>query len=289
MSDYVLEIVSHHPKFINKNLRKYHLDGIDTVGAKGNEPFEIRFKNNTGNKVQVKISVDGTDILTGQLASTEASQNMWLVKGYRSLSLKAWPETTNGGSSFIFTNADNGVATHTHGDLSSRGIIAAAVYVEGHVEPIKIDYILYCWGFGSNTIGGGSKGAYYNSTMPSKSSSKVRRRESATPISESYDDEVSLGLDSRRGLVAVGAGQQVEQKITYVTGLTKPVLDKIVKVRYLWWDQLVSKLKELKSVSPHASGFPGDREHKIMSIGSTPKLKHPTHNKTSNSQSFSRF
>ena len=45
------------------------------------------------------------------------------------LSLKAWPENSKSGASFVFTSAQNSVALHTHGDLSSRGIIAAAVFV----------------------------------------------------------------------------------------------------------------------------------------------------------------
>lgn len=136
MSNYTLEIISHHPQFKNKNLRQYYVDGINTVGAWGDEPFEIRFKNNTYQKVQVKISLDGTDVLTGRPATTEVSKDMWVVNGYGTLNLKAWPENNNGGASFVFTSANNSVAAHTHGNLSSRGIIAAAVYVEGHVEPI---------------------------------------------------------------------------------------------------------------------------------------------------------
>ena len=70
MSNYSLEVISHHPTFKNKSLRKYYVDGIDTIGAWGDEPFEIVFKNNTWQKVQVKLSLDGTDILTGEPANT---------------------------------------------------------------------------------------------------------------------------------------------------------------------------------------------------------------------------
>src|SRR5208283_463285 len=136
---FTLEIISHHPQFAKKSLRKYYVDGIETVGAWGDEPFEIRFKNNTYQKVQVKLSLDGTDILTGKLADTELSPKMWVVNAYDTLSLKAWPEDNNGGAGFVFTGADNSVAGHTHGNLSSRGIIAAAVFTEGHVEPQRLN------------------------------------------------------------------------------------------------------------------------------------------------------
>src|ERR1700690_45680 len=93
--NYTLEIISHHPEFKNRNLKKYLVEGIETVGAWGNEPFEIRFKNNTYQKIQVKLSVDGTNILTGEPATTEVSKNMWVVNGYGTLNLKAWPENHN--------------------------------------------------------------------------------------------------------------------------------------------------------------------------------------------------
>ncbi len=298
-NNYTLEIISHHPKFANKSMRKYYVDGIETVGAWGDEPFEIRFRNNTWQKVQVKISLDGTDILTGKPADTSVSKDMWLVNAYSTLSLKAWPETNNGGAQFIFTSANNSVAVHTHGDLSSRGIIAAAVYTEGHVEPIRInwpttehhhhyhyhnDYKCIPTWTGGGTYGSGgitytsnNTGGLIGGTLSSNSISC----NNAAPASASADcfslNEISDGVaDSRsRGLeslVSVGAGQHVDQKITYVQGLTKPVFAETVRVRYLWWDDLVAKLRTETSAKPHASGFPGDRDRKNIDLKGTPRI-----------------
>src|SRR5271157_6618586 len=104
--NYSLEIISKHPKFSGKTLRKYHVNGIDTVGAFCDEPFEIRFTSYTPQKCQVVISLDGTNVLTGKPASTEVSKDMWVVNGYGSMTLKAWPEDHGGGASFIFTSAN---------------------------------------------------------------------------------------------------------------------------------------------------------------------------------------
>lgn len=283
-SNYSLEVISHHPQFKNKNLRQYYVDGINTVGAWGNEPFEIKFKNNTYQKVQVKISLDGTDVLTGQPANTEVSSKMWVVNGYETLNLKAWPETNNGGASFIFTSANNSVAVHTHGDLSSRGIIAAAVYVEGKVEPIyhRVEHHHhyprnYLWDgvyIGgvlntNNTIGGGSFGGPTYST----NSSSFSLNDSDTVVTSNSlntNDSRSKDLES---LVSVGAGDHVDQKITYVSGLIKPTFTETLRVKYLWWDDLQAKLRENNVPAPHASGFPGDRNHNVMSLGNTPRVE----------------
>lgn len=282
-SNYELEIISHHPKFAKKNLRKFSVDGIETVGAWGGEPFEIKFKNNTYKKVQVKISVDGTDILTGSLANTEVSKNMWVVDGNSSMSLRAWPENTNGGAAFVFTGADKSVAAHTHGNLSNRGIIAAAVYVEGYSEPIlldryrlsgNLDYSLdfdeICERSDSRTFSSDSIGS---------------RRSKEVKTHSNLKGDVTKGISKTlEKLVSVGAGQHVDQKITYVTGLIKPVLAETLKVKYLWWSDLKAKLKEA-DVDP--SGFPGDNPHKIMSIRTTPRIKNSFRKMIP--QSISRF
>lgn len=299
--NYTLEIVSHHPKFDNKSLRKYYVEGIETVGVWGDEPFEIRFKNNTWQKVQVKLTLDGTDILTGKPADTEVSKDMWVVNGYATLSLKAWPETNNGGAQFVFTSADNSVAVHTHGDLSSRGIIAAAVFTEGHVEPIRINWPVtteqhhhhhhyherrksYDPYYERTFIGGTSTGDYLGGTVLTSNTGDYKGTLSSSTIncsnvvpaaaSNSFylGEEISDARGELDSLVSVGAGQHVDQKITYVQGLIKPIFTETVRVKYLWWDDLQEKLRAHSVAQPHASGFPGDRERKNIDLKCTPRI-----------------
>jgi len=291
---YSLEIISHHPTFKSKSLRKYYVEGIETVGAWGDEPFEIKFTNYTWQKVEVKLSVDGTDVLSGDPATTDATAKMWVVNGYGTLSLKAWPENNNGGAQFVFTSGNNSVAAHTHGDMSSRGIIAAAVYTEGHVEPARINHNFYYTGYpihrrsivdysaypswGSNTIGGDLIGGVTygtnttttvcsaggaGATMDSLSfnACDVAAASGETPVTKSLES-----------LVAVGAGQHVDQKITYVAGLIKPTFSETIRVKYMWWDELVAKLREHNVPAPQPSGFPADQKRANINLGGTPRI-----------------
>jgi hypothetical protein len=314
--NYTLEIVSHHSQFNNKTLRKYYVDGIDTVGVWGNEPFEIRFKNNTFQKIQVKITLDGTDILTGKPADTKVSKDMWVVNGYGTLNLKAWPEDNNGGAGFVFTSADNSVAVHTHGDLSSRGIIAAAVFTEGHVEPYKPSPVIlreehHHWpsyptypvypvypvnpyspiwiyqngvSYNAGTNVGGTRSRQTlggNSIDSSTITSSISNTSTSGTFSCDINDSsitcnylsdaqpVSASLES---LVSVGAGEHVDQKITYVAGLIKPVFAETVRVKYLWWDDLVTKLRTETSAKPQPSGFPGSDNQKNIDLRGTPRI-----------------
>lgn len=252
--NYSLEVISHHPTFKNKPLRKYYVEGIETVGAWGDEPFEVVFKNHSYQKVQVKLSIDGTDVLTGKLASTDITDKMWVVNGYETLSLKAWPETNNGGAQLVFTSGANSVAVHTHGDVSNRGIIAAAVYTESYVRPaFYTDFwnTYYDFDYGRLTMDD------YMITCNSASATK------------GIDSTRSEGLEST---AAVGAGQHVDQRITHTTGLVQPSLSEVVRVRYVWWDDLVSKLRAGHGAEPHASGFPADSNKTNINLGSTPRI-----------------
>jgi hypothetical protein len=249
-------------------------------------------------KVQVKISLDGTDILSGKPADTEVSKDMWVVNGYATLSLKAWPETNNGGAAFVFTSADKSVAVHTHGDLSSRGIVAAAVFTEGHVEPIKITppihhyhhYQSYPYYINTGSIlrgtdvtcGGGTfslTNAGQNS-MSSNSISTSYNNAAPAAASDCFNvSELSEGPADSRGLeslVSVGAGEHVDQKITYVTGLIKPTFTEAVRVKYMWWDDLTAKLRTETHAAPQPSGFPGDRDRKNIDLRGTPRVGEKT-------------
>jgi hypothetical protein len=292
---YTLDIISQHPDFRHKTLRKYFVDGVETIGAWGNEPFEIRFSNNTNKDVQVKISVDGTDVLSGDPASTTVGSTMWLVKRWSKLALKAWPENNNGGASFVFTSADNSVALHTHGDMSSRGIIAAAVFEEGHTEFIKVgeqhhhhhyypwtNYYWDCYPYGIRlnngtfSSGGGTKSA---STLDSRSinahdcdcsdSLSINNVSERATYSECSTNNASPEIKS---LVSVGAGSYVNQNITYTKGLIKPVFAEAIRVRYLWWDDLKAKLESGNYAVKQPTGFPGDPPNKMINLQGTPRL-----------------
>lgn len=287
--NYSIEVISHHPKFKNKSLRKYIVDGIETIGAWGNEKFEIKFTNHSSQKIQVKLSLDGTDILTGEPATTDITKDMWVVNGYETLSLKAWPESHHGGAAFIFTNAANSVALHVHGDMSSRGIIAAAVYVESHIEPIRLipqHYYnhYYNWWYpfkydldspypiyGSNTFGVTYNGSTSNTINLTSENNFVN---TCSFNASAGHDTFSNSIISKEleNLVAIGAGEHVAQNITYVAGLIKPLFTESVKVRFLWWDELVAKLKENNIPVSHSSGFPGDSEKNIIDLKHTPRV-----------------
>src|SRR5260221_4264353 len=129
--------------------------------------------------------------------------------------------------------------------------MAAAVFTEGHVEPIKIPppvehhhhhyrerrSIMPYYQGGGTIIGGGitytagNTGSIGGGTFSSNTVSLNNAQPTAASANY-FCDEISDGAASASfdTLVSVGAGEHVDQKISYVTGLIKPTFTETVRV-----------------------------------------------------------
>jgi len=269
INSYELNIISLEKDFKEMKLKKYNIDGTNFIGVYENEMFELQFKNNSWKKVQVRISIDGTDIITGQEADLKPAGEMWLVNPYSTITLKAWPESTKGGSSFIFGKASDSVAKHTHGNLDSRGIISAAVFAEPDIQYTYNYQRSWNDPWGGPIYGGGIRltnsgcggGTFSSSNIEYNSTNNV-----ATTDNMIFD---SCSLEA--SLPAVGAGEYADQEIQKVAGLNNPTFQTVLMVKYQWWTQLKSDLRKLGFDKADMSniGFPG--ESKMIDLGTTPK------------------
>lgn len=282
--DFEVNIISRHPEFEGQTLKKYNLDGIETIGAYGDEPFEIQFKNNSSETVQIRVSVDGTDIMTAKPATLEITHEMFLIRAHNSITLKAWHETNMGGARFVFTNEQMGVAKHAHGDITHKGIIAVAVYTEGdRTQPIyrtQENFMRRATGGAMKSASSGSSvqnyGSLYGSISkgatgamgPSGAASAdelgevhssnsvdgayyqgdLRRDVDAAPAAAAgqllNSSRSKVGLPLKKTSAAVGAGEYVEQRTRTVEGLKKPELNSVLRTRYMWWDEVVAHANE---------------------------------------------
>lgn len=282
-NDFELEVVSQHPDTANRPLKKYSVEGINTIGVFGDEPFEVHFKNKSFEDVQVRISLDGTDTLTGKPADLEMNHTMWLVRAGNTLHLKAWAENNAGGARFVFTSGDKGVSLNAHGDISHKGIISAAVFTErdkpqsvmrGQVtnssrefsgRRSRISSIGSAKG-GSMYSQNGAAGMTLNSSAPSAPAAAGEFN-----ISDARSENKDLSFDLKRE-AAVGAGEFVAQKTKTVKGLDSPVLNSIVRVRYMWWDDIQAKLKENRQEDPYPTGFPAEKIKTFADLSGVPRV-----------------
>lgn len=292
MSKYSLNIISKHKDFDGKQLKKHNLNGLDHIGVYGNEPFKIQFCNNTYYKVQVKLTLDGTDILSGAPADSSSVGKMWVVQPSSKLELEAWAETIHGGSSFVFTDASNSVAAHTHGNVSSQGIIAAAVYEEGQVHnyfyPNYYSYPLY----NQNTspwislIGTNSVPLQYQYTAINNNTYSGQNV-LLTKCSSSLNTISTNDSNVASSAAAIGAGSYVNQSIGTDVGLIKPLLKETLRIRYLWWNELKAEFNKYYD-GIGSSGFPADV--KMIDLRSTPRINtHASNNSINKNDLISRI
>jgi hypothetical protein len=239
---YELNIISHHPKFKGQKFLSYHIDDIDTIGVWGDEPFEIVLRNHTYNPIQAKVSIDGTDVVTAKPATLDPTGKMWYVESHGGLTVQAWPETNKEGARFIFGKTENSVAAHTHGDLSNKGIIAVAIYTEQQQK-----YPSYY----SNDLG--MRSTFDRSILRSRSIN-------------------TKGLELACADPGVGAGETIKQELQEVKGFRKPILQGIISLRYLWWDNLKEKI-EKQTKFKHPTGFLEQEVVKLADLKSTPRIE----------------
>ena len=245
-----LILFSLNPANSRRQMRAYEVDGISHVGVELGESYGIRFRNTSGERLQVRLSVDGTDVLTGDKATLDPSGKMWVVRPYDLLELTAWPETTQGGASFVFTSQEDSVAAHTHGDTSAKGIISAAVFTEGYRPPQPM------------TLGGidGDMPVFRGAT-----------RGGGTFGSESYGATRSLGTKGAvpEG-VGTGAGEFRQLRVGHTQGLVQPTYSELVRLRVILWTDLVDRLHVL-GVEPEPSFPTGFEPPRLANLGSTPR------------------
>lgn len=298
--DFSLDIISRHPKFDGRKLRKFALDGIETIGVWGDEPFEINFHNSSYEDVQVRVSLDGTDVMTGKPADLEINHAMWLVRAGRTLHLRAWHETQEGGARFVFTGADKSVALHTHGDMSHKGIISVAVFTDAdrptHVERTWRDERRrhavgkaksaiasgegYYQGGGDVTKGGmpaAAPAGIYHTATPISENSTLGGSETTTygTLYREVDSDMSRRSDTKllKKEAAVGAGEFVNQRTHTVRGLNKPVLNSVLRLRYMWWDDVIARLKTSRYSDPYPTGFPADKIKSFADLSGVPRIE----------------
>lgn len=287
-NNYELKIISCDEISNGKVLKQYDLNGEKVIGVYENEPFLIQVKNKTWSKIAVKISIDGTDIVDGSLADTTISGDMWIINAYGTLELKCYPETNKGGSQFVFGKIEDSVAANTHGVKTGIGYLACAIFIEEvqnsgtwitnwPSQQISIPMQQVTWTnntaipFYGSQLGGVTIGAS-NITINSSTSMGVysaKTLENFEAMSSADTCDVSCTVNGP----AVGAGEYVNQEITKVAGLNKPILATCLTIKYEWWTSLRSKIRTLKQKSINPA-FPGDQQvEKMIDLKSTPRKK----------------
>lgn len=224
-----------------------------TVGAEIGEPYAVVFTNPTAGPVEVRISIDGIDILTGLPASLATTGPRHFVGPKATIVIEAWPESNQGGGRFVF--APEGMAVADFKPTGSpKGVIAAAMFIESAPPPRPMPSIVR--GMSSGRLGEESAQSY------------------------SYSPMRSAGSPAKG--VGTGVGEYVAQPMTEVAGLRQPTLAGIYQVGVMLWEDLLARIEPGGAPAPTnlaAVGFPaekGFRGPSLTGIPRMPSLRQPT-------------
>ncbi len=108
-------------------IREYAYNGLTFVVGKPGQVYAIQFRNNSANRVQATISVDGLSVIDGQPANVNSVG--YVVEGYSAAEIKGWRTSTVKSNQFFFEQKSKGYAA-SQADDSNCGVIACKVFYE---------------------------------------------------------------------------------------------------------------------------------------------------------------
>lgn len=94
--------------------------------------YQVRVRNNSGQRLGLVIAVDGRNIINGGKSDLQRTEPMYVLAPYETQDYAGWRANLAAINEFYFTEWSDSYA-EAFGDASARGVIAVAVY--GEVAP----------------------------------------------------------------------------------------------------------------------------------------------------------
>jgi hypothetical protein len=208
-------------------VKEYTKDGKTFIEAKHGSEYTIKIKNNTARRVLAVVSVDGINVVTGQVATPEDTG--YVINGYGSLNLQGYRKDEEGGGRFKFTDKSSGYSKEVDGTGVNSGVIGVTIFPEKYTihdlirdsqprpfmpSPIKPwDDGRIVW-FAGNTLGDSGTpigSALYSTSCEVKSEPSVLRSCTASVNYCATAQAEAQPFDS-----ATTWGSEFKQKIDYV-------------------------------------------------------------------------
>lgn len=111
-----------------KPVQEYQHEGSTYIEGRKKSSYQIRFKNNSGERVLVVPSVDGLSVLDGQQAGTESPG--YVVDGYGTLEIPGWWLNDSSVAKFEFGDKSESYTHQSTGSSMNVGGIGVRVYGE---------------------------------------------------------------------------------------------------------------------------------------------------------------
>lgn len=107
----------------------YHGGSVYVAGQLG-ERYNLRVQNNTGERVEAVVTVDGRDVVSGQLGNYK-TQRGYVIEAYGSVVIEGYRQSLDQVAAFRFTDVGNSYSGRW-GTPQHTGVIGVAVFKEYH-------------------------------------------------------------------------------------------------------------------------------------------------------------
>ncbi len=108
--------------------------------ARHREPYRIRVRNRSAQRVGLVIAVDGRNIISGARSELAPDERMYVLEPWEGAEYEGWRTSSERVNEFYFTDWPDSYA-EAFGDRSARGVIAVAVYGERHAQRQRERYV----------------------------------------------------------------------------------------------------------------------------------------------------
>jgi hypothetical protein len=114
-----------HDRAGGRTLPVYESGGHWFVAGKPGNEYQVTVRNRAGGDLLAVVSVDGVNVVTGEIAA--ASQSGYVVDGGSAMSIKGWRKSLENVAAFYFTDLGDTYAART-GRPDNIGVIGVALF-----------------------------------------------------------------------------------------------------------------------------------------------------------------
>jgi len=100
------------------------------VEAREGARYEVKVRNTTNQRIAFVISVDGVNAINGEKSRLAASEPMYVLDPYKSMTVKGWRRSMNKIAQFVFVDEEQSYASRTDQANGDMGWIRVAAFQE---------------------------------------------------------------------------------------------------------------------------------------------------------------
>lgn len=109
-------------------IREYGHRGLTFVEGRKNQPYTIKFRNNSARRVLAVISVDGVSAVDGKPADNDSRG--YIIPAYASAEIKGWRTSKRETHKFVFDTKTKAYSTQGQKEDTNCGVVAVKVFDE---------------------------------------------------------------------------------------------------------------------------------------------------------------